>query len=89
MSVSVCGLDVYFGVTTHSECKDSDLAHSSCAYSVDFAVFYAIRIRLTPFLLCYESSGLKKRGEEKEKKTDAHIYSCLSCFISSKGVFIS
>jgi len=38
MCVKVGGLDVYFGVATHSECKDFDLAHSSCAYSVDFVV---------------------------------------------------
>lgn len=62
MCVSVCGLDVYFGGATHSECKDFNRTHSSCAYSVDFAVSYAIRKRLTSF-----SSIVMKEG----KRTDA------------------
>lgn len=75
MCVSVCGLDVYFGRATNSECKDFNLTHSSCTYSVDFTVSYAIRKRLTPFLHCYERSGLKKVGwEERREDRCTHLF---------------
>lgn len=71
-----CGLDVYFGGAAHSECKDFNLTHSSCAYSVDFAVSYAIRKRLTSF-----SSIVIK--EAKRGQMHKFIYSCLTCSESS------
>lgn len=73
MCVRVCGLDVYFGGAAHSECKDFNLTHSSCAYSVDFAVSYAIRKRLTSF-----SSTVMK--EAKRRPMHTFIYSSLTCF---------
>ncbi len=70
--VSVCGLDVYFGGAAHSECKDFNLTHSSCTYSVDFAVSYAIRKWLASF-----SSTVKKEAMRRPMHT--FMYSCLTC----------